>query len=383
MSRVCIAKVQNNDVYNTVKICFSKIVTNELLKDVKKVLIKPNFVNSLPATTGVTTDLRIIAALIEILKEEGVEEVIVGESSLEDTRKVFYVLNVHRLEEDGGKVVNFDEDKWMKVESPLKLALKRFHIAKAALDCDLIISVAKMKTHMETKVTLSVKNVLGMISRRDRKVAHMIDIDRAIVDVFAYLKANKKIISLVDGIYALEGRRGPTAGRPVRMDLIVAGDDAVAVDAACVEIMGYDAQKVKHLMLSEKFGLGEMGNREIIGEAIEDVKREFEMPPAIPSFKSYLLSYAMNEFFKKTSYLRFGERCTGCKTCVENCPIGNIVLENGKVKINKKKCIGCMICIESCKEGALDYKINHERIYKIGRKIYHKVGITNDKEKHE
>jgi len=383
LSRVCVIRVKNQDVYETLKTYFGEIVSDGLFNSRRKVLIKPNFVNSLPATSGVTTDFRIITSLIKILREKGVKEVIVGESSLEDTDKVFKTLNVFELEKFGAKVMNFDREKWVKVESSLGLALKRFYIAKAVLDCDLVISVAKMKTHMETKVTLSVKNVLGMISRRDRKVAHMIDIDGAIVDVFAYLKANKKLISFVDGIYALEGRRGPTAGRPVKMDLIVAGDDAVAVDAACVEIMGYDAKRVKHLTLSEKFGLGEMGNREIIGEAIEDVKREFEMPPAIPSFKSYLLSYAMNEFFKKTSYLRFEERCTGCKTCVENCPIGNIVLENGKVKMNKKKCIGCMICIESCKEGALDYKINHERIYKIGRKIYHKVGITNDKEKHE
>ena len=368
MARVCIMRTRDQELRYVVNSCFNKIITDNILKGVEKVLIKPNFVNSAPSTSGVTTDLRIIATLVRILVERDVE-VIVGESSLEDTEEVFDALNVYQLEEFGARVINFDKDGWVRVESPLRLALKRFHIARSVLDCDLIISVAKMKTHMETKVTLSIKNVLGMIPKRDRKVAHMIDIDRAIVDVFAYLKANKNLISLVDGIYALEGRRGPTAGRPVKMDLIIAGDDAVAVDATCVEIMGYDAKRVKHLTLSEKFGLGEMGNREIIGEAIEDVKREFEMPPAIPSFKSYLLSYAMNEFFKKTSYLRFEERCTGCKACVENCPIGNIVLENGKVKINKKKCIGCMICIESCKEGALDYKIDHYFIYTMLKKI--------------
>jgi ferredoxin len=277
-------------------------------------------------------------------------------------------LNVYQLKKLGAEVANFDEEEWIKVESPLKLALKVFCIAKTVLDCDLIISVAKMKTHAETKVTLSIKNALGMISKNDRRAAHMINIDRAIIDVFAYLTKNKKLISFVDAIYALEGRRGPTIGNPVKMDLVIAGDNPIAVDATCVEIMGYDTKKVRHLMLCKEHGLGEM-NGKMIGERIEDVRRKFEMPLAIPSFKSYLLSHATNEFFKKTPYLRYREKCIGCKTCVENCPICNIVFENGVIKIDRKKCIGCIICVESCRRGALDYEISHYHIYVLLKKV--------------
>jgi len=366
-------RTRDQELRYVVNSCFNKIITDNILKGVEKVLIKPNFVNSAPSTSGVTTDLRIIATLVRILVERDVE-VIVGESSLEDTEEVFDALNVYQLEEFGARVINFDKDEWVRVESPLRLALKRFHIARSVLDCDLIISVAKMKTHMETKATLSIKNVLGMIPKRDRKVAHMIDIDRAIVDVFAYLKANKKLISFVDGIYALEGRRGPTAGRPVKMDLIIAGDDAVAVDATCVKIMGYDARRVEHLTLSEKFGLGEIENVEVIGERIEDVRVKFEMPPSFPPFKSYLLSYIMDKFFKKTPYLRFKDKCTLCKTCIKNCPIENITLKNNGIEIDRKQCIGCMICVESCKNGALDYEISHYLTYRLLKNIRHALG---------
>ena len=96
------------------------------------------------------------------------------------------------------------------------------------------------------------------------------------------------------------------------------------------------------------------------------------MPPALPSFRSYLLSYAMERFFKKIPYLRFEDRCTGCEACVSSCPIGNIEIGgDGRININEKECTGCMVCIEACREGALDYRVRHERLYGIGRKIYH------------
>ena len=367
MPRVCITKVKDQDIYNAMKSCLNEVASGSL-KDVKKALIKPNFVAGLPASSGATTDLRMIKSLVKLLREKGIE-VTVGESSLEDTGRVFKALNVFELEKFGAKVVNFDEEKWIKVESPTKLALRRFHLPEVVLDCDLIISMAKMKAHDQTGATLSVKNVLGMVPKSDRKNAHIVGIDKAIVDVFAYLVRNKKLISFVDGIYAMEGKGSPTHGKPVEMDLIVAGDDAVATDATCVEIMGFEVRKVKHLLLSQKIGLGKMDGKEIIGEKVENVRRRFEMPPAIPSFKSFLLSYMTKTFFKKTPFLKHKERCIKCKLCVENCPIENITMEGDGIKIDKKECIGCMVCVESCKEGALDYEISHVKIYNVARTI--------------
>jgi uncharacterized protein (DUF362 family)/Pyruvate/2-oxoacid:ferredoxin oxidoreductase delta subunit len=371
MPRVCITKVEDQDVYKAVKACFDKIVTKDLLTGVKKALIKPNFVVGLPACSGATTDLRIVESLAKILRENGIE-VIVGESSLENTSNVLEVLSVLELEKLGVKVVNFDEEKWIEVQSSTNFAPTRFHLPEAVLNCDLIVSVAKMKTHDLTGVTLSVKNVLGMIQKIDRKTAHRVDIDKAIVSVFAYLVRNKKFISFVDGIYAMEGKGSPTHGMPVKMDLIVAGDDAVATDATCIEIMGLEVKNIRHLSLSRKIGLGEIKGREIIGEKIESVRRRFEMPPAIRSSRPFLVSYVTKKFFNRTSSLKYKEKCIKCRLCIENCPIGNITMERDEIKIHKKKCIGCMVCLESCKEGALDYEINHAKIHKIARAIYHK-----------
>jgi len=370
--RVCVTKVKDQDVFNAVKSCFDEIAVNGLLERVKRGLIKPNFVAGLPASSGTTTDLRIVEALIKILRENEVE-VIVGESSLEDTGEVFKALNVFELEKLGAKIVNFDEGGWVMVESPTKLALKRFRLPEVVLNSDLIISAAKMKVHDQTGVTLSMKNLLGMIPKIDRKTAHKIDIDKAIVDVYAYPERNKKVISFVDGIYAMEGKGSPTRGKPVEMDLIVAGDNVMATDMTCIEIMGLGVKQVKHLSISEKIGLGNIRGREVVGEDVAGIKRRFEIPPSVSSPKPFLASYVIKRFFKRKPVFKYEERCIQCKLCVENCPIGNIRLEGDKIEISKKGCIGCMVCLESCKEGALDYEIDNVELYKIMRSIYHKL----------
>jgi uncharacterized protein (DUF362 family) len=155
-------------------------------------------------------------------------------------------------------VINFDADGegWVKVESPLRLALQRFRVARAVRDCDIIISAAKLKTHCDTGVTLSVKNLLGTISLQDRQAAHRTNIHKAIVDVYSYFSQNKRVVSVVDALWALDGRRGPITGTAVRLDLLVSGSDPLAVDAACVEIMGSSAQAIPHLALAQDYGLG-------------------------------------------------------------------------------------------------------------------------------
>jgi len=376
VSHVYITKLEDQDVATALRSCLDKLVSDEFLHGVRKAVIKPNLLNSSPAYTGVTTDLRIVSSLIEFLIQRGVERVFVGESSLIHTQQVLEALDVLQLERLGASVVNFDRGDWVEVVSPAPLVLERFHLAKTAYDCDLFISVAKMKTHNQTKVTLSIKNVLGAISPYDRHLGHKTNIDKTIVEAFAYLKANKKFLSFIDAIYALEGRLGPSFGNPVEMGLIVASDDAVAADATCVELMDYDVNRVEHITLADKLGLGRIENREIVGARIEEVKTRFEMPPDKTVFSGFLLQF-QERLFKKLPYLKFQDKCTYCERCVNTCPGENITLTDGEIRFDYQNCHSCLVCCEACVEGALDYKVTHPSIYRIAkgmRDLYWKLG---------
>lgn len=363
MPLTCIKKTSEESIQEDVHFCLNNLLKTDLIRNVEKVLIKPNFVVGSEASSGATTDLRVIKGLIDFFYTKG-KEVFIGESSLENTEKVFETLGIYKLENFGAKIVNFDDTELIRVESPTKLALKHFYIPKIVYECDLVVSAAKMKAHDQTKVSLSVKNFLGATTKKDRKAAHMLDIDKSIVDVFAYFAKNKKVISFIDGIYAMEGKGSPTHGKAIKMDLLLAGDDAVATDSVCASIMGLNPTTIRHLAIANKLNLGSFES-EIVGEEIQGIRRNFDIPPTLSSSKIFYS--IVNKFFKRTSCFKNKEKCTLCGLCIENCPIENIAIVNNEIVINRKKCIGCMICVESCKNGAIDYEIRFENLYNFLR----------------
>lgn len=362
-AKVFVTNLENQGLEEGVRNCFEEIIVGKELVEIKKVLIKPNLVNGGPSHTGVTVDLRILEVLIHILKENSIDNIYIGEASLADTEKVFEALGVYKFERSGVEVVNFEKDKWEIVRSPLGLSLKDFLVPRTLLDCDLILNIAKMKTHDVTGVSLSLKNLFGCLSRGGRKIAHKTDVDNAIVDIFSFLSKNKEIISFVDGLVALEGKRGPTIGKPVKLNCVLASSDSVALDATCVEIMGSDPKKIRHLSLANEFGLGEMGEKVVIEGQIKNIKKKFEMPILLNSPYPFP-QRVLDKVFKKKPFVEDPSKCIKCGDCVRICPLNCILLRNS-IKIDYERCIGCLCCCEACASGALNHKIKNHFLYKF------------------
>jgi uncharacterized protein (DUF362 family) len=120
-----------------------------------------------------------------------------------------------------------------------------------------------------TDVTLSIKNMMGVISPKGSMHTRL---NKNIVDLASVVKPS---IAVVDGIVAGEGHE--TSGNPVEMNLVIAGTDPVAVDAVGAAVMSITPENVKHLRLAEEKGLGtcDLEQIEIIGESIESVKKKF------------------------------------------------------------------------------------------------------------
>lgn len=345
------------------------------LSNKNKIFIKPNLCNDSPSSSGVTTDLKIVISLIQSLKEIGVTDICVGESAIYKTDEVLKKHDFYSLKDYGVKAINLDTDEWIKVESKLFESFKSFHLPKTVLESDIIISVPKMKTHALTGVTLSIKNLFGLIPRGDRKIAHKENINEAIVAIFNYLYNQKKFFSVVDGITALEGKRGPTIGNPVNLGLIIMGNDPVAVDATCVRIMGANPVEIPHINIAKELGLGHTEDIEIIGKHTFEVKK-FVFPDLNITHHEnliYGLIYGyVEKISKKYPYTVAQEKCTLCKGCINICPMGCITHNSRRIVFDYTKCINCLCCCEVCKTGALDYKVKHELLYnslKRGRDI--------------
>jgi len=271
MSRVAILR-GTNPVETTAKAL--QTIGSDLdsaLSERKPILIKPNYLNSRHPSTGITTDARVIEGIVKFLRARKKEEIVIGEGSgFADTFQAFKVAGVDTVAERWGvKLVDLNKDEFVEVNPPSPLALKKVRVAKTALEST-VISVPKLKPHRIATVTLSLKNMMGALASKGSM--HRGSLSENIVDLASVLRPS---VAVVDGIIAGEGHE--SSGNPVKMNLVIAGTDPVAVDAVGAAVMGIPPTDVKHLVLAEKRGLGTCSLEQItvLGESIEKVQRKF------------------------------------------------------------------------------------------------------------
>jgi len=271
MNRVAIVKGEDAIDATLRALGAIRLEVEHVLSEDTPVLIKPNYINSKHPSTGITTDSRVIEGIVKFLKEEKINAIVIGEGSgFADTLEAFKVAGVDKVAERWNvKLVDLNKDEFIEVAPPNPLSLRKVRVAKTALE-SIIISVPKLKLHRIAGVTLSLKNMMGALASKGSM--HTGSLSKNIVDLASILRPS---ISVIDGMIAGEGHE--TSGNPVKMNLVIAGTDPVAVDAVGAAVMGISPTDVKHLLLAEKQGLGTCNLEKItvLGEPIEKVSRKF------------------------------------------------------------------------------------------------------------
>jgi uncharacterized protein (DUF362 family) len=154
--------------------------------------------------------------------------------------------------------------------------LKELFLPKTVLGVDFLVSMPKLKTHHWAGVTLSLKNMFGIVPGScygwPKNVLHWAGIDSSILDINA---AARPDFAIVDGILGMEGN-GPIQGTPKPSGVVVLGDDPVAVDATCCRVMGLRPEKVKYLDAAGTM-LGHVDPEKIqqLGETVASVRTRF------------------------------------------------------------------------------------------------------------
>jgi uncharacterized protein (DUF362 family) len=239
----------------------------------KRVFIKVNFITVKTWDTGATTDPIVVEALIKKLQEIPLEICVVeSDATMTNATVAFEATGMKEMcERNNVKWLNLRKVKEkVKIDVPDHETLDSIKVPRIVTESALI-SAAKLKTHMSTKVTLGMKNMFGLLPDKFKGKYHLKGINKVIVDINSVLKSN---LTIIDGFVGMEGR-GPSDGTPVQMDLIIAGTDPVATDATAARIMGFDPREIKHICRAYEKKLGEMNNIEIIGERLEKVTRPF------------------------------------------------------------------------------------------------------------
>ena len=159
--------------------------------------------------------------------------------------------------------------------------LKQLYLPRTVLEADYVVSMPKLKTHHWAGVTLSLKNMFGIVPGCcygwPKNVLHWADISSSILDINSTVRPD---FAIVDGIVGMEGN-GPIQGTAKSSGVLILGDDPVAVDATSARVMGLEPERIDYLAKAGVL-LGHLRQDKInqIGESVASVRAPFAVLPA-------------------------------------------------------------------------------------------------------
>ena len=321
----------------------------------KKVLIKPNVLRASEAEEGIVTHPAIVRAVVEKVETMRPASIIVGdnpgvfcyganEKTFEKTGLMEAAKGYYRNIGNDSEKVDFNPDFTPTVS-----------ISRAVLEADIVISLPKFKTHGLTIVTGAIKNSYGILpgaqkARLHKAAGSMERFHEMVVDVF---RLRVPDLFIMDAVVGMEGN-GPASPDLREIGLILASDNGVALDAVMATMVGCEPGRLRFLQRAKQVGLGDydLSTIEIIGELKQ--LSDFKLPPL--GGEAILGNEAAQARLHSRTILRpqaDPELCTACGTCVDQCPVSALSLNDQLPRVDPETCIVCFCCQEICPEKAI------------------------------
>ncbi len=265
----------------------------------RQVLVKPNIAlpNSLDCTNPQVT-----WATAKIFADYGCE-VLIGEDSAIPTseQEAYAFYRIHEIaEQAGARAVSLRKGGTRRVKVPGAAFFPELDISKIALEAAMVISVACLKAVNVTNVSLSVKNMKGVLPGAWKRKFHCEGLNQGIADLSKALRPGLAIVDATLGRDMIRKVCHPSG-------LIFAGADPVAVDAVCTRYMGFAPADVPHLRLAAEAGVGTIdpSKIDILGESLEAVAGKFRFSPPNDPFKLAEASHGKIQIIQ-------GQPCSAC-----------------------------------------------------------------------
>jgi len=242
-------------------------------------IIKPNICAGVDKTGFAVTDVKVVEALANlVLKEDGNLSIKIVESDSESkfADEAFEKFGFKNLEEkmrDSGfdvSLVNLSRAPTVPVKLD-GLYFENPELPSVITGPRYFVSIAVAKTHDLTFVTGTLKNLFGLLPRKDQSFYHA-NINEVIVDLNRLVRPN---LCIVDARVGLEGWAGP---KTRHLNTFIFGRKPVSVDATMARIMGFKPEKIRHLVEAEKYGLGSL-NPKVLGKSLKSITVKFKPPP--------------------------------------------------------------------------------------------------------
>lgn len=321
----------------------------------KRVLIKPNVLRASHWNEGIVTHPSVLKAVVEKIETMNPAFIVVG-----DNPGLFnYGANEESFEKTGlmdaacGYYENIGIDS-VKVEFNPDF-LPAVSLSQAVMDADVIISLPKFKTHGLKVITGAIKNSYGFLPGAQKAKLHKIAgspqrFHDMIVDVFQLRVPD---LFIVDAVVGMEGN-GPASPDLRDIGLILAADNGVALDAVIATMMGCEPGLLRFLQKAKESGLGDYDLKKI--EILGELKplHDFKIPPL--GGEAIMHNEAIQEMLHDRTLLRprvDPELCTACGTCIDQCPVSALSMDEDIPRMDADTCITCFCCQEICPEKAI------------------------------
>ena len=370
MAKVALVKCDNyNDAVSAVAKALDLIggVDAILGKD-EKILLKPNFLAKCPPEKACTTHPEVFRGVAKYLLDNGYKNLKYGDSPGHgDTRAIAKECGVGAVADELCiPLADFTAGK--TVEYPEGVAAKEFVISNGVLECDGIVNICKMKSHMLERITGAEKNIFGCVYGLNKGASHVkypnaVEFAKMLADLNLMLRPR---IHIMDGVVAMEGN-GPQSGTPRKVGVILASTDSIALDTVFANLVYLPPLLVPTITVGGERGVGEsnINNIEVVTEGgiltVKDAQKEY----GVRDFDVYRGEEDKGEISFLRPFKKLIERkpkikkdlCVACGICVKSCPVDGGALHfkvKGKPPVyDYKKCIKCYCCQEMCPKKAI------------------------------
>ena len=322
----------------------------DFIKSGSRVLIKPNLLIPAKPEKAIVTHPLVVKAVAEYVQRAGGKVQISDSPAMGSFERVLKEGRYTDVFSDFHvKFAPFSESVKKDIGAPFG----RIDIAGDALAADVVINLAKLKTHSQMLLTLGVKNLFGCIVGYRKPEWHLRSgVDRG---MFARLlvqiyQAIQPSVTIIDGISALEGQGPGKSGKPRELGVLVGSCNAAAADMAICKMFGLDPDRLPTHIAAKAMGL--INERISIDGNVPPVSA-FKFPVLAPlTFGPGRLQNIMRKHLVQRPVVD-PKLCKQCGECGQYCPAKAITDGAKQIQFDYAGCIRCYCCIEVCPHGAL------------------------------
>jgi len=222
------------------------------LKADMAVALKPNLVVPCPASDGATTHPEVVEGVVLFLREFGVKNIKIIESSWvgDSTIRAFEYCGYNELSRRLNiSLTDLKSDSYKVYKS----AGYDIAVCDEVMNTDFLINLPVLKAHCQTRLTCCLKNLKGCIPDKEKRRFHTLGIHKPVAALNAIIKTGYCVVDGICGDLSFE-----EGGNPVDSKRIIAGRDPVLIDSYCSELIGYRPEEVEYIPHAAKLGVGEL-----------------------------------------------------------------------------------------------------------------------------